>query len=160
MSSMSRTVLLALALAACAPAAPRTAPEPTPANAAQQARYDRFARTFLDWYYAANPVRSTGLGIHRFDERLPDLTRPAIDRRNAELRRFLAELGTIDRASLSHDAQFDHQILDHALRASCWSGRRCAAGKRTRRTTTAWWRAGWRRSRRASSRPRPAGWSC
>jgi uncharacterized protein (DUF885 family) len=117
MSSMSRTVLLALALAACAPAAPRTAPEPTPANAAQQARYDRFARTFLDWYYAANPVRSTGLGIHRFDERLPDLTRPAIDRRNAELRRFLAELGTIDRASLNHDAQFDHQILDHALRA-------------------------------------------
>ncbi|CAN5799071.1 DUF885 domain-containing protein [soil metagenome] len=79
--------------------------------------YQRFTREFLDWYYAANPVRSTSLGLHQYDTRVPDLSRAAIERRTAELRGWLARLERLDRRSLAGDAALDHRILEYAIRA-------------------------------------------
>ena len=115
--------LLCLAsLAACAAPAPSSAPVPAqpqaaaPASAAE-AGYQRFAREFLDWYYAANPVNSTYLGIHRYDARMPDVSQAGMQRRAGELRAWLSRLGAIDRAGLRGDSYWDYQILDHAIRA-------------------------------------------
>lgn len=110
--------LAVAALAACAPApaaAPATAPAPQ--AGAANAEYERFAREFLDWYYAANPVNSTYLGLHRFDERMPDVSRAAIDAEVAYLNGALSRLERIPRARLTGDAYFDREILDHAIRA-------------------------------------------
>jgi hypothetical protein len=60
--------LLALAALGCTPTPP-PAPSPaapqTAAATEANAGYEQFAREFLDWCYAWNPVRSTGLGLHR-----------------------------------------------------------------------------------------------
>ncbi|HYJ79436.1 MAG TPA: DUF885 domain-containing protein [Longimicrobiaceae bacterium] len=111
----------AVLLAACAPtrSTPSGAVTAPPVEAATpaQAAYDRFARDFLDWHYADDPVRATRLGIHAHDHRLPDLTRAGIERRTRELHGWLDRLQAIDRARLSADASIDHRILDHAIRA-------------------------------------------
>ena len=115
--------VLALALvAACAPPAaappPAASPSPAvPAPSSAQAAYDRFAREFLDWYYAANPVRATYLGIHAHDHRMPDLSRAGHERRIQELKGWLERLQGIDRDRLAGDARLDWQVLDHAIRA-------------------------------------------
>jgi uncharacterized protein (DUF885 family) len=112
------TLLAAALLAACAPAPRQAAPAgPTVAAPAAQAEYDRFAREFLDWYYEANPVRATGLGIHRYDDRLQDLSRAGIERRTEALRGWLRRLEAIDRAALAGDARLDHRVLEYAIRA-------------------------------------------
>ncbi|HEU0053126.1 MAG TPA: DUF885 domain-containing protein [Longimicrobium sp.] len=115
-------VFLAL-LAGCAPAPARIpAPVATPVDARPaagpaQAGYDRFAREFLDWYYAGLPVRSTGLGIHTWDGKLPDVSRAGMETRIRELHGWLDRLQRIDRARLAGDAALDWIILDHAIRA-------------------------------------------
>ncbi|MFL5352798.1 DUF885 domain-containing protein [Archangium sp.] len=119
---MLRTTLCCAALLlapACAPrtgagAAASSSPmTPTPADA----EYSRFAREYLDAYYAAHPVRSTSLGLHPYDTRLPDVSAGAFERRAKELHGWLARLEKLDRAGLTGDAVFDVRILENALRA-------------------------------------------
>jgi uncharacterized protein (DUF885 family) len=85
----------------------------TPADA----ELSRFAREYLDWYYARHPVRATGLGIHRYDRELPDLSAEAHERKARELRDWLVRLERIDRAALTGDAVLDVRILENSLRA-------------------------------------------
>jgi uncharacterized protein (DUF885 family) len=77
----------------------------------------RFTEAFLDWYYAAHPVRATALGIHDHDARLPDLSRRGIRQRTSALEGWLTRLERINAAGLEGDAFYDHRILDHAIRA-------------------------------------------
>lgn len=126
-----RTVTGALAglsaaalLAGCAAgAAPAAAPAPAPtsaapaADAAAEARYQQFARRALDSYYAANPVRSTSLGLHQFDAQLPDVSERGMGYRAGFLRGALTRLEQIDRSQLTGDSYWDYQVLDHAMRA-------------------------------------------
>lgn len=86
---------------------------PTPADA----EYSRFAREYLDAYYASHPVRATNLGLHRYDARLTDLSAEAFQRRTEALRGWLARLERLDRPNLTGDAVFDVRILENALRA-------------------------------------------
>lgn len=114
----SLCLFLVACLGACAPRAtvvPEPAPVamPTPADAA----FSRLAREFLEAYAAQNPVRATGLGLHRYDTELPDLSAAAHERRARELRNWLARLERIDRQALTGDAVFDARILENALRA-------------------------------------------
>jgi len=85
----------------------------TPADA----EFSRFAREYLDWYYAQHPVRATGLGIHRYDRELPDLSAEAHGRKARALQDWLARLERIDRSALTGDAALDAPILENALRA-------------------------------------------
>lgn len=119
---MLRTTLCCAALLlapACASrtgagaAASSSAMNPTSADA----EYTRFAREYLDAYYAAHPVRSTSLGLHPYDTRLPDVSAGAFERRAKELHGWLARLEKLDRAGLTGDAVFDVRILENALRA-------------------------------------------
>lgn len=110
-----------LALAAGAPgqaASPKTARTVATVETVPSAQetYDRFAREYLDWYYAAHPLRATRLGIHRYDDRMPDWSREGVDRRASELRDWLSRLQAIDREALEGDAYWDYRILDYALR--------------------------------------------
>ena len=114
---LSGLVLLA-SLCACAPRA-TVARESTPAamSTPADAEFSRFSREYLDWYYEQNPVRATGLGIHLYDARLPDLSAEAHAHKTASLRAWLERLGRIDRAALTGDAVFDVRVLENAIRA-------------------------------------------
>jgi len=80
-------------------------------------RFTEFSRQYLDWYFSTHPVRATQLGIHDHDHALPPMDRRGIERLIAESRVWLEQLGAIDPARLELSASFDHQILDHAIRA-------------------------------------------
>src|SRR5688572_18718310 len=102
--TLSALVLLA-GLCACAPQAKvRSESAPSAMTPPADAEFSRFAREYLDWYYAQNPVRATGLGIHRYDSELPDLSAEAHERKARALRDWLARLERIDRAALTGDA--------------------------------------------------------
>ncbi|HYW08468.1 MAG TPA: DUF885 domain-containing protein [Longimicrobium sp.] len=120
------TGLSAALLAGCAAGGPAAAPAPSPTTATPasdpaasdaEARYQRFARRALDLHYAANPVRSTSLGLHQFDTRMPDLSQRGLGRRAGELTELLAAMERIDREQLRGDSYWDYQVLDYALRA-------------------------------------------
>jgi uncharacterized protein (DUF885 family) len=119
---MALRTLSALALltglCACAPRA-KVVPESVPAamSTPADAEFSRFARECLDWYYAQHPVRATGLGIHRYDRELPDLSAEAHERKARALRDWLVRLERIDRSALTGDAVLDARILENALRA-------------------------------------------
>jgi len=89
----------------------------TMAPTAADAEYARFAREYLDAYYAAHPVRATRLGLHLYDTRLPDLSAEAFQRRAQALHGWLARLERLERSALTGDAVFDVRVLDNALRA-------------------------------------------
>lgn len=93
----------------------------TMAPTAADAEYTRFAREYLDAYYAAHPVRSTNLGLHPYDTRLPDMSAEAFQRRAQALHGWLARLERLDRSALTGDAVFDVRVLENALRAELLS---------------------------------------
>ncbi|HEX8439474.1 DUF885 domain-containing protein [Archangium sp.] len=117
-----RATLCCAALLLVPACAPRTGLEPaasasTLAPTAADAEYTRFAREYLDWYYAAHPVRSTSLGLHAYDTRLPDLSAEAHQRKGKALHGWLARLERLDRSGLTGYAVFDVRILENAIRA-------------------------------------------
>ncbi|MCY1073091.1 DUF885 domain-containing protein [Archangium lansingense] len=119
---MLRATLCCAALLLVPACAPRTGPGPAASASAMaptpaDAEYARFAREFLDWYYAAHPVRSTNLGLHQYDSRLQDMSAEAFQRQARELHGWLARLARLDRAALTGDAVFDVRILENAIRA-------------------------------------------
>lgn len=79
--------------------------------------FDKVAAEHLDHLYEARPVRATGLGVHTFDDRLPDLTKKGIEKRTARLRVELELVRQIDPASLDDRRRFDFAILENAIRA-------------------------------------------
>ena len=79
--------------------------------------FAEFSRRYLDWYFAAHPVRATRLGVHDHDHALPTMDRRGIERLIAESHAWLTELQSIDPDRLESNASFDYRILDHAIRA-------------------------------------------
>jgi uncharacterized protein (DUF885 family) len=87
------------------------------ASSPAHAEYERFAREYLDWYYAAHPVRATSLGLHQYDARLPNLSAESLQGQGETLRGWLGRLERLDRAALTGEAALDVRILENALRA-------------------------------------------
>ncbi|HEX8823008.1 MAG TPA: DUF885 domain-containing protein [Archangium sp.] len=123
---MLRSILYCAALLLVPACTARTGPAPTASSStmapsAADAEYTRFAREYLDAYYAAHPVRATNLGLHAHDTRLPELTAEAFQRRAEALHGWLARLERLERSTLTGDAVFDVRILENALRAELLS---------------------------------------
>lgn len=125
-----RLVLITtLVVAACGPATesgpmargPRGV-EPTPEVMEQATRqYESLEDAFLEWYYEAYPVRATELGIHRFDDRITELDRSAVQRRIDDVLDWLARLDRIPAAFMEGERRFDRAVLEYGLRAELLS---------------------------------------
>jgi uncharacterized protein (DUF885 family) len=114
---LSGFILLAFFSASLSCAKNVPGPSSTAVSSSADAEFSRLSREYLDWYFAQNPVRATGLGIHLHDARLPDLSAEAHARKAAALHDWLARLGRIDRSALTGAAAFDVRVLENALRA-------------------------------------------
>ncbi|NIM61851.1 MAG: DUF885 family protein, partial [Acidobacteria bacterium] len=101
-----------LCLAACVLGCDPIEPHP------DQSRFDELCGEFLAWYLELDPVRATELGVHDWDDRLPDVGAAAIETVAAEWRDWLARLEAIPRASLEGHAYYDHRILEYGIRAA------------------------------------------
>jgi uncharacterized protein (DUF885 family) len=107
----------ALLLVACAssppppaPAAPQGPPPPTPDQ-----QFDALATKYLQEFPAQSPVSATGLGDHRFDARLDDVSAAGWQAQQVFAELYLSELDRIDRARLSRDRQVDALLLRNEL---------------------------------------------
>ncbi len=81
------------------------------------AAFNRFAEAYVTEYLAAHPVRATKLGIHDHDTELPEMSRTRVHERVGRLNDWLSRLRQIEPTSLTENAAYDHEILDHAIRA-------------------------------------------
>ena len=89
---------------------------------AEDARLEAFFRVYLEDGFRLQPVSATGLGDHRFDDQLDDLSAPARDALVARDRRVLADLNAqFDPKALSRNGRIDLEIFRHALESSIWS---------------------------------------
>lgn len=116
----------AVLIAACGPPPePRSpiddrteAPRPTPDHVRRIAeQFTALESAFLDWYYEAHPVRSSVLGIHEYDGRLPAYDRASIQRRIDDLLDWMAELNRVPLTLLDDPDRYDYGVLEFALQA-------------------------------------------
>jgi uncharacterized protein (DUF885 family) len=84
------------------------APGDPAASALIQARFDSIMATW--------PGHATSLGIHRYDGRLPDLSRAAREGDIASEHRFVAELEAVDADGLSAASAFERDLALHGAR--------------------------------------------
>ena len=86
-----------------------------------RARADEAFDRFVDAYFAARfadrPSEGTAAGLHEYDTRLEDPSRPHVEQRIVELKDQLGRLQAFDRARLAFDEAIDAEVLDGRIRA-------------------------------------------
>lgn len=96
-----------------------TAQGATPGDA--DVRFEAVARRYVEEFRRHNPVAATQLGDHRSDAELDDMGAAGRAARLAWNQRLLAQLGSVDRASLTRANQVDAALLENQLRYAAWS---------------------------------------
>ncbi len=94
-----------------------------PALQAQDAdaKLQAFFKQYLDEHFRQQPTSATGLGDHRFDELLDDVSAPARQRWLQFDRDTLARLPQeVDYSKLTRDGQIDFEIWRHDLETGIW----------------------------------------
>ena len=87
----------------------------------EDAKLEAVFKGYLDEAFRAQPLMTTRLGDHRFDDKLDDLSAEARAANVARDRRMLAELlGRVDAGKLSPDGRIDFEIFRHHLGREVW----------------------------------------
>jgi uncharacterized protein (DUF885 family) len=75
---------------------------------------------FFDAYFRQRPVNATFIGVHAFDDRLPDLSKAGQARNAAESATLLTQLRALPDEPLSTGAQLDRQLAEGFLEIAAW----------------------------------------
>ena len=87
-----------------------------PAATDGDATYAAFAERYYSRYFARNPQDATDTGVHRYDERLPDMTASEFSAANAEHHADLTALLEIEGGTLSERVRVDAKSLELQIR--------------------------------------------
>jgi len=121
-SALFVAVVSMFAAAGCQPVvAVRTDPPPATALANADTAFAALSTRWLDGMLELSPISATGIGEHRYDTRIDDLSAAGRARSLDFSKRTLAELEAIDRTALSRENQVDAAILRNQLRYDIWS---------------------------------------
>jgi uncharacterized protein (DUF885 family) len=114
--------IAALLLGACAaaPPPPAAAPPPPPPPPTPDQAFEQLARRYLDEFPQLSPVDATGLGDHRFDDRIDDVSVAGWKAQLDFSERYLAALQPMDRSRLTRANQVDALLLTHELEYLRW----------------------------------------
>ncbi len=74
-------------------------------------QFERLAREYFEASYRASPTTATDLGIHKYDDRLDDLSAGALRAHAAELKRFRTRFERIGACSLDLAAEIDRTLI-------------------------------------------------
>jgi uncharacterized protein (DUF885 family) len=107
-------------LCACAATPPHADPPPPPPPPTADQQFEALAARYLREAPEQSPVGATGLGDHRFDDRLDDVSAAGWQERLTFTELYLAALEPIDRAKLSRANQVDALLLLHDLQYDRW----------------------------------------
>ncbi len=106
----SSSLLLAAALAAGCAAGQK------PAASDEPARLARLADQYWEDVLVLNPIQATATGDDRYDDQLPNFYAPEYRARvKAHVEKYLAALGTFDRARLAGQDRLSYDVLRHDL---------------------------------------------
>ena len=103
--------MLVCAAACGGPASPPATAHAPGANAA----FDEVARAYLEDTYARYPTWATGLGIHKYNDRLENYSRAGVEAAVASARQFRERVAAVDTTSLSEHRQLDREQLLRAI---------------------------------------------
>jgi uncharacterized protein (DUF885 family) len=98
-------------------APPLSAAEAPRAIAAKEETFPELVDAVFAAAFDYSPTSATAYGLHAYDGRLDDLSRPRIEARLRELEALLARVRAVDRASLSFDEAIDAEALEYQLLA-------------------------------------------
>lgn len=82
--------------------------------------FERLGARWLDRSMRLSPIAATGIGDHRFDTQVDDVSTRGRNRALQFSRETLASLERIERTQLSRANQVDAALLENALRADIW----------------------------------------
>ncbi|HLY72835.1 MAG TPA: DUF885 domain-containing protein [Planctomycetota bacterium] len=113
--NMSRWCWMVTPLMACG-----SASATEPAESVADKAFAALTRRYLREFPQHSPVGATGLGDHRFDGELDEITPEARERTARFNEEVLAELARIPRSELSRANQVDATLLEHEVRFGIW----------------------------------------
>jgi uncharacterized protein (DUF885 family) len=97
------------------------APPPALGQTSEDAKLSSFFKSYLDEHFRQQPLEATGLGDHRFDSLLDDISPQARDGWLAFARQTLKELPRqVNYNGLTRDGQIDFEIFQHELQTDIW----------------------------------------
>src|SRR5690349_8339766 len=75
-------------------------------------RFMRLADDYFDnFYFPDNPTIATSMGIHRFDDKLENLSAEAIATRIATLKKYEEKIGAFDPTNLTETVKGDQELV-------------------------------------------------
>src|SRR5437773_8639686 len=105
-------LLLGVVLVGCAKLPERSS---TAAPNDADAAFYSLAKEYITGYLTWRPQTGTGLGLHEYDGKLTDLSRPSLDAELARLKSFEQRLPALNPKHLSIRAGYDFRILHGAI---------------------------------------------
>src|SRR6478735_1983354 len=82
--------------------------------------FDRWLDGFLTWYYRTHPVDATFIGVHDYDEFLPDWSEQGLDAARLDVQTLRDELSQLPEESLSEAQMHDRRLADAYLEIQIW----------------------------------------
>ena len=116
---VASTALLLCACVPTPPVAPEPAP-PAPPPPTPDQQFEALAQRYLRESPEQSPVNATGLGDHRFDNRLDDVSAAGWQNRAVFAEIYLSALAPLDAAKLTRANQVDALLLRHDLESDRW----------------------------------------
>ncbi|HEY2027788.1 MAG TPA: DUF885 domain-containing protein [Myxococcales bacterium] len=81
--------------------------------------FEKFSQSYFKASFARSPSRATRTGFHEgYDDRLEDLSRPAIDKEIHDLHAEAEEVARIRREQLSFDDAIDAELIDNQIHST------------------------------------------
>jgi uncharacterized protein (DUF885 family) len=105
-----RALLAAALLTAAVPASAQPAPQPS-AQASADAAFETLARTYLAEYEVRDPLFADGIGVHDYDDRLPDYSAKGLAAREGWQKTWRTRVEAVAPASLSPGGNADRTAL-------------------------------------------------
>ncbi|WP_298865897.1 DUF885 domain-containing protein [uncultured Gimesia sp.] len=82
--------------------------------------FEKLGMQYIEQSTAFSPVRATGLGDHRFDDQLDEISGEARAKRILWTDSLIERLERIDPRKLSRENQVDYALLRHSIQAQLW----------------------------------------
>src|SRR5437899_505923 len=94
-------------------------PEPSAGASA----FPKFLDAFFAWYYQTFPVNATFIGVHDYDDRLPDYSERGIGAALAAIDTLLARVRVFRHTTLPESQELDRRLVEGFLEIQRWEFR-------------------------------------
>jgi uncharacterized protein (DUF885 family) len=103
--------VLSVLIAGCS----QPSPAPHATASVADSSFSRLADEYIAGYLAWRPQTGTALGLHQYDGKVTDYSRPSLNAELARLKAFDQRLGDLDTNHLSRQAFYDYRILRSSI---------------------------------------------